>query len=246
MKKGKLKKIKVIFLSILLILLILILVFLFIKLRNFFLESPLFRIKRIKTNLSEDISLSFLGKNIFSVDIKAVSSQLTQSYPQYKEVVVKRVFPDTLSIEFIKRLPLFQIKVKDRFWIVDEELIVISGPQEEEFAHIPLVNSSLNRNLEIYLGKEIFFPYAKEIVSLIKELKTKNFFKDFEIPSIFSYTLNDIHFNLNKIDIRIGPPPYKRKLKILKEMILPRFYEELERIAYIDLRFKDPVIGYRR
>ena len=246
MKKEKLKKIKIIFFSILLIFAISILIFLFIKLKNFFLESPFFKVKKIKTNLTEDVASSFLGKNIFSVDIKAVSSQLAQSYPQYKKVVVKRIFPDTLSIEFVNRLPLFQIKVKDRFWVVDEELIVSSGPQEEEFSHIPLVNSSLSRNLEIYLGKEIFFPYAKEVVSLIKELKRKNFFKDFEISSLFSYTLNDIHFNLDKIDIRIGPPPYKKKLKILRDMILPRFYGERERIAYIDLRFKDPVIGYRR
>jgi len=246
MKKQKLKKIRLVFIFGSLILVIFLLVFISLKVRSFFLESKLFKVKEVKLNLKEEVPLQIIGKNIFSLDIRKISSRLLEIYPQYKNIIVKRIFPDTIFVKFIRRKPFFQIKLKDGFWLIDEELVVIFGPGGEAYPGLVVVNASLNKNLDIYLGKRIFFPYAEEVVSLISELRNNNFFSNFEIPSIFAYTLNDIRFTLANIEIRIGKEPYRERLKLLKELILPRFKGELKDLSYIDLRFKEPIIGYRR
>jgi cell division septal protein FtsQ len=255
MKKVHKKRIKKLLVTLFLLAVIGLIVFLSWSVKKFFVESSLFVVKKISTNLDSQINSQVQGMklpahiintNLFAVDIKDISAQLKNSYPQYKDIVVKRQFPDTLRIDFVRRMPLFQIKLDGRYWFVDEEYVVIDGPHPSPYPDMVMVQAVLPKRMDVFAGKKISFSHADRVSLLLDELGLQDFLGNFNISRIDAYSLNDIWFDLDGVEIRVGADDYAKKLSLLKRLILPRFKNDFERIEYIDLRFKDYVVGYKR
>ena len=157
-----------------------------------------------------------------------------------------RRFPDTLYVEFVKRQPCFQINIGGKLWLVDREYTVISDLKEGPLSGEITVYGLLAKDLGIAIGKKIPLPFSSNIVSLLDELKNQGFSSNFNISSLYAYSLNDIWFDLDGVEIRVGDTDYKEKLRLLRTLILPRFESDFSRIRYIDLRFNPPVMDYKR
>ena len=255
MKKLNKKRIRIVSLNLLVIIGLALAIFLSFLVKKFIMESKFFALKKIVTNLDQipdyrqevRIPKELISKqNIFSLDINNLASGLRSSCPKYKDVVIYRQFPNAIYIKFIRRLGLFQIKIADEFWILDDESIVMSSSSNEPYSGKLIVYTALPKGLIVSPGRKIPLSYSENIVLLINELTTQGFFDDFSIPGLYAYNLNDIWFDLDGIEIRVGDGGYAKKLSLLKKIILPRFKADYDKIDYIDLRFKDYVVGYKR
>lgn len=222
--------------------------YLSVSLKHLFLEGSLFAVKKVSCNLGPESGitdrelgdiLKAEGKSIFSFNLKEISSKLESRYRQYKQVVVRRVFPDSLSLDFIKREPFFQVNISGRYYLADKHCIVISGPAKKPFSGKITVSAVFSRGLKVRLGDKLSLPYAENILDLIGELKKQGFFNSYKITSLSAFAKNEICFDLNGIEIRIGSGDYAKKLSRLKGLILPRLKDDLDKIEYIDLRFAE-------
>jgi len=248
MQKQVRRKIRLFFFFLLLGSAFALIFFLSVSLKRLFSESSLFAVKKISCNLGPDSGitgqelkelLKAEGKNIFSFNLKEMSSKLERHYRQYKQVVVRRVFPDSLSLNFIKRAPLFQVNISGRYYLIDRDCIIISNPAKNPFLGKITVSAVFPRGLKVRLGDKLSLPYSENILGIIDELKKQGFFHSYKITSLSAFAKNGIWFDLNGIEIRIGSGDYAEKLSRLKELIIPRLKEDLDKIEYIDLRFAE-------
>ena len=100
----------------------------------FLKNSPYFSVKRISivdidhTSGIEgsDLARIYKGRNIFNINIKSLSSRIRDDYPFIKDVVVKRVLPDTLEINILSRVPVAKIRSKGYFPIDSAAMVLPS------------------------------------------------------------------------------------------------------------------------
>lgn len=255
MKKNSRRKTKIILIVFSLTLGVALLSAVFLGVKKFFRDSKLFLVEDIKTNLGKDSIPgekdlgSLLGtedKSLFSLNLSGLSSKLRKEYPQYREIVIQREFPQTLYINFIEREPFFQMNIGGSYYLVDKSHIVIAPSSPQPFKNKIIVHTLLSKKLEVSPGSKIIFPYSRKVNSLIEELYSHDFFQSHQVTSLYAFSVNDIWFDLDGIEIRAGNGGYKKKVKLLIDLILPRFKNDLAKIKYIDLRFKDYVVGYKR
>jgi cell division septal protein FtsQ len=176
MKKLSKKRVRIVFINLSIIGGLILVFSLSFLIRKFLVESRFFLIRQIKTNLDEvpqiprrEVKLPeyLINKqNLFSLDINSLASRLKEANPQYKDVIIQRKFPDSLYIEFVRRIGLFQVNIADKFWIVDEDSVVISGLGNEPFPDKIAVYTTLPKGLSISVGKQIPFSYSRNVVSL--------------------------------------------------------------------------------
>jgi len=140
-------------------------------------HSPYFYVKKIKitgarmTPESKIIEIIKNGKNnlnIFEVDLTKVRNTILGEN-WIKDVRVRRIFPDTISVEVQERTPVARIRLADGEYLVDEDgfiFLKVNG----KFKEFPLVLGEINREdlssvkniIEEY--KEVSGSYPKEIV----------------------------------------------------------------------------------
>lgn len=256
MRKPNKRKFNRLFITIVIFVAVSLVAGLSLLLIRYFKRSELFLVKKIETNIdgeladkSEQLLLPrniVNKKNLFGLDIAKISADLKSRHPQYKDIIVQRQFPDTLYIKVIRRTPFVQVKVARTYLLVDKEYIIISVSKDIPYTDRVILHTILPKRLDISLGSKIIFPYGVEVISLMDEFQSQEFFENFNVGCIYAYSLNDIWFDLNGVEIRVGQGDYKKKLQLLKNLIFPRFRDDLDRVEYIDLRFEDYVVGYKR
>ncbi len=115
----------------------------------------------------------------------------------------------------------------------------------------------MNQNLPLIIGLEskIFgaksgtgYAQVKELevsLTLIQEASLIRGLKGYQIKRIDASSLANLAFYiLENIEIKIGPNDIGNKLSLLNS-VLAQIKGDLNRIRYIDLRFKEPVIKYK-
>lgn len=80
-------------------------------------------------------------------------------------------------------------------------------------------------------------------MDLLRELKKAKFLKNYGANRIDAGDLENLSFYLaSGVEVRIGPENFKDRLETLSRTLKdPRLV--MDKIKYIDLRFKDVVIG---
>ncbi len=226
-----------------------------VQLRRFLEESRLFSVETVEVNLKQpglrvkksiNELESLKGKSLFSIDIDELSSKLSSRYAQFKRIIVHRRFPHKIYVEFIKRQPFLQFNIAGRYYVSDRTGIIISESSRIPFDGLIIVNTLLPAKREYAIGEKVEFAYSDNVVSLIDLIRKFGLNSEYNIAAVSAFSQNDIWFDLNDIDIRIGSRDYEKKVRILSDSILEQFADELDKIAYIDLRFKDYVVGYKK
>ena len=256
MRKQSKKRLKVILVRFFLFVFCGTLFLLFFQVWRFVKHSRFFLVTSIETNLdaswqnriirSRALKTVVDKQSIFSVDLGDVSSKLKEDNIEFKDVIVQRKFPNTLHINFIQREPFTQVEINGRFWLLDKEFIVLREVADVSYPDKIIIYPLLPKGLEVVAGTKLSMPYAERVSFLIEQIYSQNLAQNYDIKSLYAYSLNGIYFDLNGVSIRVGSDQYDRKIKLLKELILPKFSNDLDRIEYVDLRFKDYVIGYKR
>ncbi len=185
---------------------------------------------------------SIKGRNIFSLDLDYLERRLINSFPGIYQVRLLREFPDEVIIDYKKRIPLAKLYYGNKYYFIDKEAVVL--PYRENFSQ---GNLSIIRGIKIKpdklkTGRAISGKNFRLALYLVSELNSVNEFFDFIPLTIDISNNNNIVFYLDKVEIRIGLENQKERLGILR-ILLRQPDIDLGNIKYIDLRFKEPIVG---
>ncbi|MBI4974285.1 MAG: hypothetical protein HZC19_00460 [Candidatus Omnitrophica bacterium] len=226
----------------------------FLLVKAFLYRSDYFRLRAIEikdasngqaiaSSLGNGLLMSYNGRNIFEVNISGIAKSLEASYPDAKAIVAKRALPDKIIIN-LKFRKAVAIVGDTRHYLLDEEGIVFSnGKDIEPSKGLPIISGLDVRNGEKGEKRIVQTKNLKTALDLLREMKKARFLSEHDVARIDVGDIADTAFYLkNGLEIRIGYEDLKERLTILRVMLKdPRLV--VDKIEYIDLRFKDAVIG---
>ena len=213
---------------------------------DFLTSSPLFEVKNVLIDRSiQFIDLRALkdlkGTNIFKVDIKKVDRQIAQRYPYIAQLSVVRQLPDRILILAKKREPLMQIYYKKKYLLLDTQGVALYYILQP--ANLPQVYGiPLERDWS-FLGGHISGQEMSKVVDILNMFKQSAYLRRWRIHAVQAG-------NLSKIDLLVGENMHvildqddtQDKIELL-QMLISSNKIDLNKVKYIDLRFKEPVIA---
>ena len=213
-----------------------------VQLKSYFSTAPFFMVQKIRSNIKIEYSLK--RQNIFKVDLNEIENNIIKKNPQFKSVNVGRIFPNVIEVVITERQPFFQIE-QNGYFSVDKEGVVILGPIPVPSDDI-IVHPVFDDSKKIKPGQKILFNHFVETIKVLEQLRGLNNSGEYKIKELKVSSLNNMSFVLDKIEVRIGKGGYEQKIDTLFARVLPQFDHDLDKIEYVDLRFKDYVIGYKK
>ena len=213
---------------------------------EFLTSSPLFEVKDVMI----DRSLGFIdlrnlkdlnGNNIFKTDINKVERQIAQRYPYISQLRVVRQLPDRILILAQKREPLLQIYYKKKYLLLDTEGVALYFTLQP--ALLPQVYGIPLNHDGLLLGGQIQGAELSKVVEILNGFKNSQYLRHWRIHAIQAG-------NLSKIDLLVGENMHvildqddtQDKIELL-QMLISANKIDLNKVKYIDLRFKEPVIA---
>lgn len=188
---------------------------------------------------TKDLLKLYKGRNIFSIDIRSLSSQIKNDYPVVKDAIVRRILPNRLEIDIVARIPIAKIKSYEYFPI-DRSGIVLSP--EIKTGNLPVI-IGFSMWLRPRVGQKLENNKLENAFLLIDALNQTNVFSDYSVTTIDTSNYNNLSFYMeNGTEVKIGGEDFLERLKKLKQTFSnPKM--DKDNIKYIDLRFRDVVIG---
>jgi len=217
----------------------------------FMQKADVFPVKEVTTNVYfrefSSISREMKKDTLLHIDLDKYSSFISRLHPEFKGVVLVKVFPSAVSINIEQRSPFAQIKAGRFYYMVDRDGMVISDGSVSRYDEIVELLGWIQTASVVKKGVVLSKEPIRSALLLVDGLKKAGFFSDYpNIKKIYASSVNTIRFALNGVVIHIGGPPYGKKLSLLSNVLLPKFRDSLDDLKQIDLRFSPPVIGYKR
>lgn len=231
----------------------------FFCLRKILRSLDYFRVKDVVVDAEGGGDFSyFKGRNIFDIDITREAEYIYQAYPGYKKIKVIRVLPNRIFIDFVKRQPLAILKLYRPFSI-DEDLVLFETGREDVDSDLPLIVGLETKIFGPKSGTKYNIKELSQAVEIIRFIQDNQAFRDYKINTVEVYNAGYLSCFIN-----IPGVFYGNKLASAAEILQVKFSQEglqdkldllarlfgqirndLSRISYIDLRFKEPVIKYK-
>jgi len=213
---------------------------------EFLTSSPLFEIKEVMIDRSiqfidQRVLKDLKGTNIFKVDIKKIDRQIAQRYPYIAQLRVVRQLPDRILVLAKKREPLMQVYFKKKYLLLDTEGValyyILQAADLPQVSGIPLERNGL------FLGGHIRSQELNKTVDILNMFKQSAYLRRWRIHAVQAG-------NLSKIDLLVGENMHvildqedtQDKIELL-QMLISSNKIDLNKVKYIDLRFKEPVIA---
>ncbi|MFH1655105.1 MAG: cell division protein FtsQ/DivIB [Candidatus Omnitrophota bacterium] len=186
--------------------------------------------------------LDLKEKNIFSLDLKAVSEKLQSEYPQAAQIVISRIFPDKLLIEFRERAPFAKFQLSNQDFVIDNEAVVLDCPRDYDRDRLTTLKGLNITFKDLKPGQKLRLKNVSLALDLLGLINRIPLLRQYKVQELDISNLNKISFIIHdEIVILTRKVDFNKKLNILVSL-LRQLEPELEEISYIDLRFKDPVI----
>jgi len=213
---------------------------------DFLTKSPLFEVKEVMVDRSiQFIDLRALkdlkGTNIFKIDIKKIDRQIAQHYPYIAQLRVVRQLPDRILVLAKKREPLMQIYFKKKYLLLDTQGVALYYTLQP--ALLPQVYGVPLEGEWLYLGGHIRGDQLAKVVEILNSFQQSAYLRRWRIHAVQAG-------NLSKIDLLVGENMHvildqentQDKIDVL-QMLISSNKIDLNKVKYIDLRFKEPVIA---
>ncbi len=215
-------------------------------------NSDYFRVKTVEIKsdfMDDDLASStsnelirlYRGKNVFGVNLGNISRSLGAIYPDARKIVVTIGLPDRIIANLKFRRPVALVG-DGKYYPIDEEGFVLSSINHKSLKDLPVIlgidirreTASRARDASRGLGLSI---------ELLKKIKKSRFLSSWSANTIDAGDERNIVIYLKGgAEVRVGAEDYTNRLRTL-EKTLHDTRLVMDRIKYIDLRFKDVVIG---
>lgn len=226
--------------------------------QNYITSSSYFEIKKVgiegieNSSYVDSIREEILGNNIFRVDTIRLSERIKRKFLNFSSVIVTRILPSELLIEAKERLPVAVLK-RDLYYVIDADGVVLSSFSRQEMVDLPLI-VGLEKSLKtVDVGKRYQVKVLQLPLLLAKALKIQMPAVYVQVPDIQNLKVTKIdalepanlsfYFN-DVIQVKMGNQDFDDRLSLLPAVLKGIDYE-LGQVNYIDLRSKEPVVGYK-
>lgn len=210
------------------------------------------------------------NKNIFEVDLNAEQKYLQRQYPEISQLQIYRRFPDQLVVLARKRVAFAKANIKNRNVILDEEGVVLTPIAETP--DLPTIYGKGLGKADVSPGTAVRGADLRCALKVIRNFKENRRLDSYQISKINVDNLSQVYFYILKTEktsvgvsvlaplkvpktaalsknavneelkIIIDRDDIPHKMKIL-ELILSQAKPEFGDVQYVDLRFKEPILG---
>ena len=214
---------------------------------NIFIHSAYFKVDTIVV----DPSLQFIqkrdlkklkGHNIFAINLSVVQKKLQKKYPQASSLRVGRKFPNRLMVTAKKRKAFIQVKMGNKYFIIDNKAVILSVADsvEERFPYVEGIVLSKDR------------------MNLGSVIRGRNVRVAIRIVTVYNNYLNTLRLRIKSIDLRdsakinlhlsnhlriiMDGDNIDTKMQVLS-LVLTEKDINFKNVKYLDLRFKEPILG---
>ncbi|MFC1703747.1 cell division protein FtsQ/DivIB [Candidatus Omnitrophota bacterium] len=214
----------------------------FIKNSSFFNVKSIIAQDEEYTILADNIK-HVKGKNIFSLELSRLSSALEKSFPTMAQVLLLRQFPDAIVIHCKKRIPVAKLKLEGQFVFIDRDAVILPASDDSLKDELPLIQGIKTSSNNFRIGKSVRERGLIAALSLVEALQQSGVIGEVTLRHIDIIDRNNLSLNIAEhVEVRVGTEEYKEKLRILN-ILLHQPDIDLDTIKYIDLRFKEPIVG---
>ena len=209
-------------------------------------RSPYFRVKEVLYHpslrfMAPRETPRFKGKNLLALDVEKTQQQLQSRYPQIMNLRVVKRFPGQLCIIAKQRLPYALFKVNGQNVVLDEEGIILSSNNAVNY-QLPLIEG-ISYHEKIAAGHPIQGRQIKAAYQVIEAFQNEERLSSYRILKIDIRNLSKISFYITEdLQVFVDREDIPRKLELLS-YVLSQARQDLPNTKYIDLRFKEPIVG---
>ncbi|MCM8791607.1 MAG: cell division protein FtsQ [Candidatus Omnitrophica bacterium] len=233
------KKIFVSYLKILVM--VSVIIFFILSLFKFIFNANYFNIEYIITP-DKDMNLGYLkGKNIFKLNLESIFNKIKNEFSHYRILRISIQLPNRLIVKADPRKACAYLRLY-RDFAIDFDGIVFEAQQFNP--ELPIIFGLERKIGYVKPGQKLEIKGLKLALKLIKEFNKAEQLKKYKIRRINIDTGFGLAFFMDNIEVKIDER-IDENLKLLI-MLISQLEHDLNRISYIDLRFKDPVIKYER
>ena len=212
----------------------------FIRNSNYFTIKEIWYESTLKFMESSEI-IGLKGKNIFDVNLTKIEKQLQSKYPQCAQLRVLKRLPNQILVTANQRVPFAQLNVGDQLIVLDEKGVVLSlaGDLSNQLPVITGVSSLRGR-----VGTGMFLNNLDLQVALrmMKAFHADKVLSSLRISKVDVSNLSQISLFIGEnLKVLMDQEGIAHKLKMLS-LLLSQAKLEPD-VKYIDLRFKEPILG---
>ena len=210
-------------------------------------DSDYFRVKSIiidpELQFINKRDLSFLkGKNIFEVDLKNAQKKIMFKYPQVMHLKIIRELPNQLHLEAKKRQPALQAIFNKRVVTVDNKGVVLSTTTGKN-KKLAFVEGFKGVSRDIMVGEAIKGDRMSSTLKIIRIFGDNKNLKEYSIDRIDVDNLSKITVYLEEgFNVILDRSSLNEKISMLG-VVLTQGQIDMKTVKYLDLRFKEPIIG---
>ena len=207
---------------------------------------------KIKTVVVSDPSMQFIkasrlvnlkGKSIFALDLKPLTQRLQAQYPEIAEIKLLKRFPDQIVVITKKRTAFAEVRIKNKEIIVDGQGVILSMGLPASPPDLPLIVGINPEKTWSTPGRQLQGQDSKTALALIKTFRSNKYLSVYKILRIDVTNLSQIEFYLtDTLKVIVDQNNIFDKIQMLS-LMLSQAKLKLEEVNYIDLRFKEPIIG---
>lgn len=213
----------------------------FVKTSEYFTVKEIWYESSLKFMETNEIK-GLKGKNIFDVDLSRAERQLQARYPQFAQLRILRRFPNQVLVVARERMPFARIQSAGKTATVDEKGVILSvnGGSDD---NLPLVvGASLAQN-HLASGTQIPNQEVKLALSIVKYFRMERGLVSYRISKIDVGNLSQVSFYvLDGLKIIVDQERLLHQLRMLS-LVLSQAKIDAQNVKYIDLRFKEPILG---
>ncbi|MDO8436438.1 MAG: cell division protein FtsQ/DivIB [bacterium] len=220
--------------------------------KAFLYNSDYFKLKSVETKssfidhgtaewINNEMLRLYKDKNVFKINLKNAARMVQASYPDSKEVDVRIALPDKLLISLKFRRPVALIR-DERYYPIDEEGYVLPSVDARSLKELPVI-LGVDVRYDARRGRRNTSRNLDLALSLLKAVKKFKFLDEYGVNTINADDVKNMTFYLKTgTEIRIGPEDFEGRLSRLEKTLKDQRLV-FDKIKYIDVRFKDVIIG---
>ena len=216
-----------------------------------YFKSPYFTVKNVIISGREkessvnynDLESHILDKNIFSLNLREIRQYMLDRYHEILNLELTKAFPNTVTALISLREPVAQL-YRRYYYLVDKDGVILSGVKDLPYDALPVI-SGIRLDLSKRLGRQANSQRVEKALELLEEINASGILKQHKLVEIdISNERNAIIFLEDGLEVKIGHQDFALRLASLRNILHDPKIRPSD-IRYIDLRFKEPVIGPR-
>ena len=212
---------------------------------SFLKKQESFRVKEVFSRGRESKGFAYLkGRNIFDIDLDREASYIAQGYPNYQRIVLARVLPNRIFVDFVRRIPVAYIRLNRDFYIDAQGVLFDieagAGPLE-----LPAI-TGLERKITHPQAGSKYNPKELDLaLLLIQTIQQTPGLKNYKVARInVDNPALAVLFFSDGPRVLVNTENMKYRFSLLANL-LTHTQSDFANIEYMDLRFKEPVIKFR-